>query len=281
MGTSAKPGWYVLWAAVGAAAWFGLSFGAPALMATGIPAVILRVVVIGVVLFGLWRGLSRTGWASERRTAVWLAVAVPLVAWFIVMWVLGVRGTFHISPDPLSRLPIPVAVVLPVAVGLMLLLRSRAIATVLDDVPASWLIGLQVYRVIGAGFLANWLLGSAPAAFALPAGIGDVTVGLLALPTALAVASGTEAGRRAGIRWNLLGLTDFVVALTTGFLTSAQLLGNQVPNTIVGTYPTVLIPTFIVPMSILLHAMSLWQLRRLGAHLHVGHVVGLGRLGQV
>jgi hypothetical protein len=212
---------------------------------------------------------------------VWLAVAVPLVAWFLVISVLAVRGTFQITSDPRSRLLIPAAVVVPVTVGLAVLLRSRSIATVLDDMPASWLIGLQVFRVIGSGFLANWLLGAAPAAFAVPAGVGDVTVALLALPTALAVAGGTEAGRRAGVRWNLLGLTDFVVALTTGFLTSARLLGNQIPNTLVGTYPTVLIPTFIVPMSILLHALSLRQLRRLGGHLHVGHVVGLGGLGQI
>jgi hypothetical protein len=35
-----------------------------------------------------------------------------------------------------------------------------------------------------------------------------------------------------------------------------------VPNVLLGTYPTVLTPAFAVPSSILLHALSLRQLRR-------------------
>jgi cytochrome oxidase assembly protein ShyY1 len=36
------------------------------------------------------------------------------------------------------------------------------------------------------------------------------------------------------------------------------------PNVQMGTYPTVMIPAFTVPSSIILHVLSLWQLRRLG-----------------
>jgi hypothetical protein len=34
------------------------------------------------------------------------------------------------------------------------------------------------------------------------------------------------------------------------------------PNTGIGTYPLVMIPAFAVPLSLILHGLSLWQLRR-------------------
>jgi len=40
------------------------------------------------------------------------------------------------------------------------------------------------------------------------------------------------------------------------------LIVPSIPNTGVGLYPTVLIPAFAVPSSILLHVLSLRQLRR-------------------
>jgi hypothetical protein len=67
------------------------------------------------------------------------------------------------------------------------------------------------------------------------------------------------------IAWNALGILDLVSAVSMGTLTQPgplQLIVPTVPNALLGTYPTVLIPTFAVPSSILLHALSLRQLRR-------------------
>jgi hypothetical protein len=44
---------------------------------------------------------------------------------------------------------------------------------------------------------------------------------------------------------------------------SLQVLSIDHPNLLIGTYPTVMIPAFTVPSSIMLHVLSLWQLRRL------------------
>jgi hypothetical protein len=41
-----------------------------------------------------------------------------------------------------------------------------------------------------------------------------------------------------------------------------QVFALDHPNVQVGTYPTVMIPAFGVPSSIILHGLSLWQLRR-------------------
>jgi hypothetical protein len=146
-----------------------------------------------------------------------LAIAVPRTIWLAVVWYLAVTGAFQVIPG--ARLP-HLPIFLPVLIAFPVLLLSRSVAALLDAAPASWLIALQVYRVFGGVFLVNWLNGNVAAVFAWPAGIGDMATGIAALPVALAVASGTVSGRRAGLRWDVVCLFDFAVAITMGFLTS-------------------------------------------------------------
>jgi hypothetical protein len=130
---------------------------------------------------------------------------------------------------------------------------------VLDALPPSWLVGLQVYRVLGGAFLVQLALGHLSPVFALPAGIGDVTVGVLALPVAFYLARYEESGRAIAVGWNMLGILDLVVAITLGFLASTGRLGIA-PRPLV--YPLVMVPAFAVPLSLILHGVSLWQLKR-------------------
>jgi hypothetical protein len=85
------------------------------------------------------------------------------------------------------------------------------------------------------------------------------------VPAAIAVASGTAQGRKAALVWNIFGLADFAVAVTLGIITSPgrfQLIVPNVSGINAGAYPYVLTPAFVVPSSILLHALSLRQLIR-------------------
>ncbi len=222
---------------------------------------VLRLVVLATILVGLWRAPGRQALERARRLPLWLGVAVPLLIWQTVAWWLAVQGTFTPS-SPLARL-LPLMFLLPLIVGLPLLLRAKSIGRLLDATPASWLIGLQVYRVFGSVFLVGWVNGAFPTVFALPAGLGDVLTGLLALPVAALVQAGARGWRREAVAWNLLGVLDLVNALTLGALTSAGFAADR-PTTI-GFYPVVLIPAFAVPLSLLLHALSLRQLRRRSA----------------
>jgi len=86
-----------------------------------------------------------------------------------------------------------------------------------------------------------------------------------AVPAAIAVATDTAQGRKAAIIWNIFGLADFAVAITLGMITSPgrfQLIVPNVPSIGAGVYPDVLTPAFVIPSSILLHALSLRQLYR-------------------
>lgn len=244
--------------------WIGLDFLAPDLAAGRVPfRLLLMMACDAVFLYGLWRGLHRAGFSSATRVAAWSAVAVILVIWIGTIWALAVKGVFHRDIGNVPALPI--AIFLPVILGLFVVMRSEGVGRLLDATPASWLVGIQVYRVLGGMFLVYWIRDAIPGAFALPAGIGDVATGLLALPAAVWVASGSPIGTRMGIRWNVLGLVDFTIAVATGFLTSpgpGHLLAHDHPNTLIAAFPTVMVPAFAVPFSILLHALSLRQLKR-------------------
>jgi hypothetical protein len=158
------------------------------------------------------------------------------------------------------------AILLPVIIGAPLLLLSKRVGHVLDAMPATRLVALQLYRVFGSWALVVGLRGVLPGLLAWPAGICDVLTGLLALPVAIAVATGTALGRRAAVIWNLFGLADLAVAITMGAITSPGRLQLIVPDApsigAAGAYPDVLTPAFVVPSSILMHALSLRQLYR-------------------
>src|SRR5690242_15439742 len=114
-------------------------------------ATMLRPAIIAVLLMGLWAGVHRTDLPPRARTTTWLGVAVPLVGWFVIAEWLGRSGVYEPRPEGLPLLPIAIA--LPLTVGLVLALRSSRLAAVLDAIPQSWLIGVQVYRVLGVVFL--------------------------------------------------------------------------------------------------------------------------------
>jgi hypothetical protein len=228
--------------------------------------VLARPLILATVLFGLWRGLRRTALPGRTQIWTWVAVAVPLLLWFLMILQLAQAGLFVAGPG--VRVPwIPLAVLIPLVAGLVLLTRSSRVAAAADVTPLQWLVGVQVFRVLGAVFLAQWAIGRLPGVFAIPAGAGDVLVGLLALPVAFYLRSGRPGGRAAAYAWNVLGIVDLANALTLGFLSSPtrfQLLALDAPNRLVGAYPLVMIPAFAVPLALILHGLSIWQLRRSG-----------------
>jgi len=246
------------------ALWLGLNAVVPELQGTGIPSVLIRLVIHSAMLVGLWLALARTDFDASTRVSVWLAIAVPFTAWLALVWWLAVDGAFRLRPGIPA---LPIAIFLPVLIGLPFLLRSQRIGSVLDAAPASWLVGLQAYRVFGGIFLVAWSRGAMSGTFALPAGAGDILVGVLALPVAYLLYVGAPSAPRLAVAWNILGLVDFAIAIGMGILSAPgpfQVIIPDRPNAQLGTFPTVMIPAFAVPSSILLHVLSLRQLRRSG-----------------
>ena len=260
------PPWRsLLWIAPVAVLWFVLVYWQPIIHASGIPTTAVRLMTHGVIAVGLWLSLESTDLAPDQRRTTWLAVMIPYTLWMAVAWSAAINGVFRTDASPSSLPSLPLALFLPVIIGTPVLLWSKRVGQLLDAMPAAWLVALQLYRVYGCVFLAAGLHGALPAVFAVPAGIGDALTGLLAVPAAIAVATGTAQGRRAAIAWNIFGLADFAAAITLGMITSPgpfQLILPNVPGIGDSGFANVLTPAFVVPSSILLHALSLRQLYR-------------------
>jgi hypothetical protein len=225
---------------------------------------LIDLIVVAVLLTVLGLALGRAQLPSTARTRTWLAVTAALVVWYGLVSYLSIQGVFQATPD--VKFPaILLAVFLPIIVGLWLIVRSRTMALVIDATPLSWLVAIQTYRIAGIVFLVLLSMHLLPAQFALPAGKGDILVGLLAVPVAWMIHKGSRAAIPAAYAWNILGILDFVVALTTGFLTSPgrfQMMALGDPNLLVSVYPLVMIPAFLVPLSSILHGVCIWKLQR-------------------
>jgi hypothetical protein len=253
----------LLWTVPFTGLWTWLIYSLPVLPDSGFASLAVRLMVYGLIALGLWLGLESADLTPSQRRMTWLAIMVPLTLWAAIAWTAAIDGVFHTDVSPLPLLPS--AIFLPVVVGAPLLLLSKRVGQLLDVMPTTWLVALQFYRVFGSQWLVYWLRGLLPGLWALPAGIGDVLTGLFAVLAAIALATGTAEGRKAANLWNAFGLADLAVAIALGMIISPgpfQLIVPNGPSIGLDGYPQVLTPAFVVPSSILLHALSLRQLRR-------------------
>lgn len=219
-----------------------------------------------LMLLGIAAALKSAGKTDAQIRHRVQSAALLLFGWMAAALILGGLGLFRSeAAQTFPFIAIAIAILLPIFAGAVLIRRSAAVSEILHAVPQSWLVGVQGYRGFGAIFLVLLGMGYLPEVFALPAGFGDVLVGLGALLVAGAYAAG-YAQRRGLVRlWNILGIADLAVAVGTGFLSSPtplQMLAFDHPNVIAGAFPLVMIPIFAVPLSIILHIASLTKLAR-------------------
>jgi hypothetical protein len=189
-----------------------------------------------------------------------------LAAWLLIALAAGAAGVFQSAP---SRPPFPLlgAVTGPPLLFAALYRTSDRFRGFVLRMDLRLLTAIQSWRVIGGMFLVLYAFGLLPGLFALPAGIGDVAVGLAAPFVVLAMVRGAPRWRRQVAWLNVAGLIDFVGAVGTGVLTSNTSLGilaDGATRASLGALPLSLVPTFAVPLWTIFHMASLLQLRRGG-----------------
>jgi hypothetical protein len=220
---------------------------------------LITIVVAMMVPVLAWFVFRRFALRSARELVAPSAIFIAL--WIGLAYALAVRGFF--SAPPARAVP-PIALALiPLAIGYLGFLTIRPVRAVLEEIPLPWMIGVQLYRAVGFVFLVEWMMGALPATFALPAGIGDMAIGLAAPFVAARLQRGAPHARNWAILWNVFGLADLVVAVTTGVLSSPgslHMLALDSQSQALTMLPLVLVPTIAVPFSILLHLVSLHRL---------------------
>jgi hypothetical protein len=128
------------------------------------------------------------------------------------------------------------------------------------ELSQKWLVGLQLFRVIGGTFLIEMMRKNIPGIFSYPAGIGDILVGVTALAVLLAFSKQTMIPGKYILFIIVIGMGDFLSAFFFGFTSSQgsplQLFFPTVTNCLI-LFPTGMIPLFLVPYAIFFHMLSL------------------------
>lgn len=124
------------------------------------------------------------------------------------------------------------------------------------DRTTSILVALHAWRIAGIAFLWGSAQGILEPAFAIPAGLGDILIGVTAVPFGLFLWQRRSWAKYAVVVWSVLGIADLVNAISLGLLTS-----SEAGISTMTTFPWFLIPTVGVPLALILHGITLYRLR--------------------
>lgn len=186
--------------------------------------------------------------------------AVVLVLWFLLAVIGSWLGVFDSTPRPPILLGL--GAVVPVAIFGIGYFGSARFRQFLLSLDLRTLTLVQTWRVGGLVFLLLHQRGLLPGVFALPAGWGDIAIGITA--PVMAWWWRPPFPYKAFVVWNVLGLLDLVMAVTLGLLASATpvgILAGEVTTRLMGQFPLSLIPTFFVPLLVICHLICLSRVR--------------------
>ena len=217
---------------------------------------VATIFVVGVVQSILvWLALSAAirKLDSTRAFKVFarIGLAVLFAAWFGFIFMLSQSDTQLALTASGGRGRVLFAIFAPAFAGL-LLLGSHTVRTILDEIPQHQLIGVQGIRIVGFIFLVLTDMGFVSSTFGVPAGIGDVIVGVFALYAAYTLLRGRPGGRSIAIAANAIGLLDAALALTLFlFVVPADSYAPHIVTRVM------FVPCYIVPIFVVAHIYSL------------------------
>lgn len=196
----------------------------------------------------------------DAKRKFMLRFVIGLFVWglFVSIWSLsGIMSDF--TRFPLNFMPV---LVIPL-VSAIVLLFSKSLSAILEDIPVANLIRLQSFRffvelLLWALFVANVL----PVQMTFEGRNFDILVGLSA-PFISWLAAHQKISRTAIIIWNIAGLALLVNIVTIAILSTpspVRVFMNEPANTIVAYFPISWLPGFLVPLAYTLHLLSLKQL---------------------
>jgi len=203
---------------------------------------------------------KKTVWTTGHK----LTLAVVLTIQFVFTYIIGTEKL--LTNTQLSMFPpIALTVFIPVALFVLACILSRPFKKFVLAQDFRILTALQLWRIIGFAFLPLYFYGVLPGLFAYPAGLGDMAIGLSALyMVAKLNRDPAYAGSKGFLRFQYLGLLDFIVALATAGLASGAfpaLASNGLTSAAMDVWPLNIFPSFIVPAFIILHLIVLLKIR--------------------
>lgn len=213
-----------------------------------------------LVLLMLYRGSThprvRAQYGKVKSILFFVTTSTVLIGWFAAVTLWGSRDFFAAN-----SLFVP-----NIAIGFFILFqllqwayKSKMVWEIARSIPVHWFVAVQTYRIVGVGFLVLYSQDVLPAFFAIPAGVGDILVGVLAPPVAWMCWRGVSYAKKVALLWNKLGILDLVIALSVGVLAfprPIQFVPSEISTEPIALFPLVVVPLFAVPLALMLHLFT-------------------------
>jgi uncharacterized membrane protein len=161
----------------------------------------------------------------------------------------------------------PLLLILPAFLFTGIVLYRNRQSPVLHAIPASWPIYFQSFRVgVESLFVASFAAGLLHKEVTIEGYNYDMLVGLSAPLIGLLVFQFRVLPKRIALLWNYLGIL-VLIAVVAVFMTTIffpELWGSETPLApkAFGTFPFVLVASFLMPVAIFVHILSIIQLSR-------------------
>jgi hypothetical protein len=181
-----------------------------------------------------------------------------LAAWFVFTLSASALHLFVNAPNK-PPAAFGLAVLTPIIVFLVWFASSPGFRQFILSLSPRAITLVHSVRIAGIVFLALATYKILPAYFALSAGWGDILIGATAPFAARWLAN--PAHRKEFIFWQLLGVADLVNALALGAL-SGIINPHGISTAAMTVLPMSYIPTFAVPVFLILHFVAIAQARR-------------------
>lgn len=184
--------------------------------------------------------------------------AVLITAWFVFSITASGLRWYKTGPSQ-PPLAFGLAAVTPIVLFVAWFALSPQFRQFLLSLDPRMMTFVQSWRFAGIAFVVAAAYGILPRFFAWPAGWGDMLIGLTAPFAAASLASANH--RRRFILWQLLGIADLVNAMALGTL-AGFIDPHGIPTSPMTVLPLSFIPTFGVPLFLILHVVSIAQARQ-------------------
>jgi hypothetical protein len=181
-----------------------------------------------------------------------------IFVWFLFSLTASALHIFSTAPNQ-PPIPLGLAVLIPIGILVIWAAVSQPFRQFLLSLNPSTLTFVQAWRIAGFVFLVLYAYNILPGQLALPAGWGDIAIGATAPLVALKLANPHH--RKSFIVWQLLGIVDLVNAVGMGV--AARFINpHGIAASAMTVLPMSLIPTFAVPLFMILHFISIAQARQ-------------------
>jgi hypothetical protein len=186
-----------------------------------------------------------------------------IAAWFVFSIIASARHLYTAAANQ-PPAPMGLAASIPILLFLVWYRASAEFRQFTKSLSPRLLTLAETGRIVGLVFLILYARHVLPGLFALPAGVGDMFIGVTAPFVALRLAA--PAHRNSFIVWQVMGIADLVIAVSMGTL-SGFIQPQGIPATAMTVLPMSLIPTFAVPLYFILHIINIanareWPIRQ-------------------